>query len=471
MNDLIEETQFVANANAEIATLTSTNLPLNRGYYSLLYTLGSKMVELNNYFLKLYLDEYGRKSVSKSVSAVECFTYNIVKAVKMKQKEISFSSNSNTYAKVVLNGSLITTDVGYDATLNIINLMVGVGLITCTKGYRIENEYGTQSSSGYISLTQDMVNLVEDNVDLHRLRIGNRRSVVVLRDEKRTDLQFTESKYTKEIIKVLDSYNKMMDKHVVVYKDTQLDTGLARIFNNDFNSGGRLYATGGSYQTIPAQTRHMITIDGADTAEVDIKGSHISILHTKVGSRLLRGYDPYDVEMDGVAEYDVEKISFMLCTVDDKHNPFRNLVKVALLIMVNADNQYSASAALKGKVDSQIHKTTEELDKLEIEKLALLRFYGLKNINISLLFKRIKERHSVIKEYLCSGAGVWLQKMEGDIFTKVLSKCIENDYPVLVIHDSVRSKVEHVKKIGVFIEDAWLEVVGDNCNLTLEYEF
>jgi hypothetical protein len=270
---------------------------------------------------------------------------------------------------------------------------------------------------------------------------------------------------------VLDRYNKMMDKHTVVYKDTQLDTGLARIFNNDFNSGGRLYATGGSYQTIPAQTRNLITIDGAETAEVDIKGSHISILHTKVGSRLLRGYDPYDIEMEGVAEYDVEKISFMLCTVDEKHNPFRNLVKVALLIMINADSQYKASAALKGKLDAQLGKTTNELDNKDIEELALLRFYGLKNVNIPLLFKRIKDKHSVIKDYFCSGAGVWLQKMEGDIFTKVISQCIEHDYPVLVIHDSVRSKVEHVKKIGVFIEDAWLDVVGDTCNLTLEYEF
>jgi len=474
MDDLIKESEKASHANARqlySTTVSTTSITYNRGYYSLLYNLSSKMVKMYNYLFKLYVDEYGKQSASQSVAAIECFTYNIVKAVKLKQKDISFSSDSSRYTKIVLNGKLITNNVGHKATLQLVSLLEKEGLLSVTKGYKIENQYGVNSSSGYLSLTQDIVNIVEDNVDLHRLRIGTSRSVVVLRDDNSRDIEFTETKYTKEIINVLTRYNKMMDKHNVEYKGTKLDTGLARIFNKDFNSGGRLYATGGSYQTIPAQTRNLITIDGQDTAEVDIKGSHISILHTMVGSRLLRGYDPYDIPMDGVADYDVEKISFMLCSVDEQHNPFRNLVKVALLIMVNADSQAKATNAIKNKLNAQINNPVSIIEDLPIEELAMMRFYGLCNVNIKELFKRIKEKHSVISEYFFSGAGVWLQKMEGDIFTKVVDNCIDNDYPVLIIHDSVRGKVEHIKKIGGFIEQAWVEVVGDATNLALEYEF
>lgn len=471
--DSTRETLKATTVNAESVSLTySPTLQFTRGYYSILYNLSSKMVKLNNYFSKLYADKYGKQSLSQSKSAIECCTYNLIKAVKLSQKEISFSSDRNRYTKVILNGNEIKTDVGYIATMQMMELLSDLGLITITKGYKVNTEFsGVKSKSGYFTLTQSLVNLVEDNVDLHRVRIGTKRSVVVLRDDNKTDLSFTETRYTKEIINVLSKYNKMMDKHTVMYKDVQLDTGLARIFNNDFNSGGRLYVTGGSYQTIPSQTRNMITIDGKPTAEVDIKGSHISILHTMVGSRLLKGYDPYEIEMQGVAEYDLPKQSFMLDTVDAKHNPFRNLVKVALLIMINADSHGKAVGAMEAKIESQIHLALDKIEDKPVEELALLRFYGLKNIDVRELFRRIKKKHKVISEYFCSGAGVWLQKMEGDIFTKAVDRCVDEDIPVLVIHDSMRCIDTDVTKVSSFIETAWLDVVGDTTNLQLEIEY
>jgi hypothetical protein len=472
--DSNKETLKATTANVDLPTtsITSSSLQCSRGYYSLLYNLSSKMVKLNNCFIKMYTDKYGKQSLSQSVSAIECFTYNLIKAVKLKQGEISFSSDRNTYTKVIINGKAIACNVGYKATIQIVDLLVECGLIRIDKGYRFKTAFGgVKRKSGYITLTQSVINLVEDNVDLHMLKIETKRSVVVLRDEDKRDLDFTETKYTKEIIKVLNKYNKMMDKHTVMYKGIQLDTGLARIFNNDFNSGGRLYVTGGSYQTIPSQTRHLITIDGAETAEVDIKASHISILHTMVGGRILKGYDPYNIEMEGIAEYDLEKFSFMTDEVDRQHNPFRNLVKVALLIMINADSQAKAVGALEAKLEQQIGLPLEKLENKPIEELALLRLYGLKNVDVKALFKRIKKKHQVISEYFCSGAGVWLQKMEGDIFTRTVDRCVQEGIPALIIHDSVRTKTEYVKKVGSFIEEAWFEVVGDSSNLQLEYEF
>jgi hypothetical protein len=454
------------------STTDRDTLPFSRGYYSLLYNLGSKMVKLNNIFIKMYVETYGKQSVSQSISAIECFTYNLVKAVKLMQSEISFSSDRNTYTNVIINGKAIACNVGYTATIQMAEMLSDYKLITITKGYKVPTVFGgVKRKSGYLTLTQSLINLVEDNVDLHRLRIGTKKSVVLLRDDNKRDLDFTESRYTKEIIRVLNKYNKMMDKHTVMYKDVQLDTGLARIFNNDFNSGGRLYATGGSYQTIPSQTRHLITIDGSETAEVYIKGSHISILHTMVVSRLLKGYDPYERDMTGVAEFNTAKLTFMLDAVDTKHNPFRNLVKVALLIMINADSHRKAIGAMDIKIESQINLPLDKLEDKPIEELALLKFYGLTNINVNELFRRIKKKHEVISEYFCSGAGVWLQKMEGDIFTKVMDRCVDESIPVLIIHDSARSKVNDVKRVGAFIEDAWLDVVGDTLNLQLEYEF
>ena len=104
-------------------------------------------------------------------------------------------------------------------------------------------------------------------------------------------------------------------------------------------------------------------------------------------------------------------------------------------------------------------------------QLSVLTLCGLKDVKVDLLFKKIRSKHSAIKEHFFSGAGVWLQKMEGDIFTKVIERCIEKDYPVLIIHDSCRADVRYIKEIGEFLTTAWFEVVGDVSNLKLEYEF
>lgn len=461
-----------ANAYARGVHLP-TYITSNRGYYSLLFNLSSSMVKLRDVISSQYSQVFGSKSQARSKKAIDCFTYNMVKAVKMGNTEINFSSDSNRYREVVVNGNKITTGVGFDATLNLVKLFQEMGLLERETGYKYKgnNGFPDKSKSGFLILTQGLIELVEMNVDLEKVKIGVRNDVLLLKDSKSNSLEFPSTKYTKEIIQVLTKYNKFMSKQEVMLHGVKLDTGLARIFNIDFEHGGRLYTSGHSYQGVFASMRKDITINGHPTAEVDIKGSHISILHTMCNSRLLDGYDVYDIPMNGIAEYDLDKMSFMLCTADEKHNPFRNLVKTALLIMVNADNQQKATYALKQKLELQLNHTPEFLEDQSDDFISTLSMYGLKDVNIPKLFKSIKKKHEPIKEYFFSGAGVWLQKMEGDIFTKVIDMCLQKEYPVLVIHDSCRADIRHIKDIGNFITAAWLDVVGDTCNLKLEYEF
>lgn len=458
-------------ANEQVCSSSLFNLLTtytSRGYYSLVYNLSRSMLETYKVIYLKYLDRYGLRSAVHSKDAIECFTYNMVRAVKLGYSEISFSSDRNRYTKVVINGRAIATGVGYDATINLVNLFEEEGLLFRETGYRVE---GVTSKSGYLVITQRLVEMIEVNTDLDKVKIGARTEVLILRDSSEVSLEFPSTNYTKEIIRVLTKYNKMMEKCEVMLGATKLETGLARIFNIDFQHGGRLYTSGTSYQGVAAHLRKYITINGMQTAEVDIKGSHISILHTMVGSRLLDGYDPYEIPMEGIAEYDVEKVSLMLCQYDERYNPFRNLVKLALLIMINASSEHKAAYSLKEKINEQIRRSIADVDKMTVDQISMLTVYGLKNVDVTKLFSALKHKHEVIKEYFFSGAGVWLQKMEGDIFTKVIEMCIHKDYPVLVIHDSCRADVRQIKEIGDFITAAWYEVVGDVSNLKLEYEF
>jgi hypothetical protein len=466
--DSNKEVEVVTTANtSKLASPISTpSYTYSRGYYTLLFNLSSKMVRFNDLVRKMYVAKYGSKSLVKSEEAIACFSYNLIKAVKLGQYEVSFSSDRNVYNHVILNGEKIHTGVGYTATMQLVDLFEDEGLLLVEKGYK----FSKLKKSGFIQLTQRLVDMVEDNVDTEVLVMKQSKDVLILRNDKGLPLEFVANKYTRSIIKVLTKYNKFMSGHVVTLDGETLDTGLCRIFNKNFKQGGRLYTSGNSYQGVYAYRRKDILIDGAPTAEVDIKGSHISMLHTLSNSYFLEGWDHYSVEMDGVAEYDTDTLSYILCYCNEKYNPFRNLVKLALLIMVNADDQVTAEYALMEKIKAELSKTKTDLEKMDEGSLENLMVCGLKNVNITELFKKIKKKHLGIEHHFFTGVGNELQKLEGDIFMIVVDMCIDEGYPVLVIHDSCRAKEEHIQEIGGFIERAWSEVVGDTRNLQLEYE-
>ncbi|WP_443969604.1 hypothetical protein [Sphingobium sp. CR28] len=61
-----------------------------------------------------------------------------------------------------------------------------------------------------------------------------------------------------------------------------------------WNKGGRLYVQGGLYQQEPSEERKLMTIYGEPVVEIDIRASHLTILHALKGIPMKAG-DPYDI--------------------------------------------------------------------------------------------------------------------------------------------------------------------------------
>lgn len=75
--------------------------------------------------------------------------------------------------------------------------------------------------------------------------------------------------------------------------------GFRRIFNYvegfAWNAGGRLYSVGSSYQNAPRDERANLRINGEQTVEVDLRASHLTILHAIHGVPFDPAIDPYQV--------------------------------------------------------------------------------------------------------------------------------------------------------------------------------
>jgi hypothetical protein len=74
-----------------------------------------------------------------------------------------------------------------------------------------------------------------------------------------------------------------------------------RVFNQgnlpdfNWNKGGRLISVNNSYQQMKAVERQHIKLNGEQTVEIDIRASHLTILHAKLGIPLSPHKDPYQI--------------------------------------------------------------------------------------------------------------------------------------------------------------------------------
>ena len=65
-----------------------------------------------------------------------------------------------------------------------------------------------------------------------------------------------------------------------------------RGFTHSLDYGGRWYVEGGSYQTLSKEERSRLQIDGEPVVEIDVRASHLTILHGLLGIPMPDG-DPY----------------------------------------------------------------------------------------------------------------------------------------------------------------------------------
>jgi hypothetical protein len=211
---------------------------------------------------------------------------------------------------------------------------------------------------------------------------------------------------------------------------------LHRVFNNaSFQQGGRFY--GGWWQRVPSKYRRAITINGHLTDEFDYSNLHAAMLYAKVGSAL--GDDAYS-----------------LPNVSDE---FRKLIKKTFFKLINAE---------KG------------------QRIAPPRMEALPpGLSWEALQKAIVAKHEPIAEFLHSGAGLELQRIDSDIAEDVMLTLMAKDILVLPVHDSfvtyhsckdlvqtemARSYKEAMKsEIGIEADPSFLEYWNKDAALPVQF--
>lgn len=203
---------------------------------------------------------------------------------------------------------------------------------------------------------------------------------------------------------------------------TQKRKFMRRIFNDArFETGGRYY--GGWWQGLDSEWRNKITLNLEPTVEVDFSANGINLLYAKEKLTAPEG-DLYD-----------------LSTVGYSHNVYsmkelRPLLKLIMLIIVNAKNYNEAYFAIKGDVNDRSKHLPQ-------------------GVPLKLLMAKFEEKHSAIKKYFYSGFGASLYKYDSTVAEGVINHFTNKDVPVLCIHDSFIIELKYLKELKAVMQDSF----------------
>jgi hypothetical protein len=238
--------------------------------------------------------KYGEKTGKKYHDAIERFVGDLLRA----------RGDTDSTGRIFRpTGATTFTDgpVGYDVFTQMVAGLTALGFVEVTKG-SMDDRRATMFWG-----TEKLVELAAH----YGVRLGGIRKhfkaepphkPLVLRGPgyrrgnkkiRGAILKWKHTEHTRRLEADLKELNAFLADHDITGGQHE---GYTRNYNvGSWERGGRLYSIGGGYQQMsPPEKRLEMTINGEAVAEVDIRASHITLLHSKLGAPLNSLKDPYE---------------------------------------------------------------------------------------------------------------------------------------------------------------------------------
>lgn len=302
-------------------------------------------------------------------------------------------------------------------------------------------EAGFKSHLPRIVALDELTQFLDEQCGWHfgLLRFHEKTETVQLKSEKDEESKrhLIEYKPNKEIIKqqqLLEQYNSfIMDQRVMVPGFLGMIPDLIhtrRVFNNNsWQSHGRLY--GGRYQQLNEDQRSKIKINGEPTVELDIKSCHPTMAYAEIGIDWYRQSNQDIYEKDGVAGWP------------------RDLVKRCVSTLFNAKSKQSAVSSLYDK----------QREEGIVEAAGMVPYKGWATDLVNDCFNSFVDLQPLFYEE----RGNHFMYKEGNICMAVIEACLEQNIPVLTLHDSFVCSFRHKEILSEIIHIAFICEVGASC--------
>ena len=164
------------------------------------------------------------------------------------------------------------------------------------------------------------------------------------------------------------------------------------------------------------------------TVEVDYSALHVVLAYAtkNINYWSTTEEDPYSIPIHGINDPEV-------C---------RNVAKLFFLVAFNAPTETKAFKAFRNEWDYSDfrHSFTDE--------------------KLSEILETIKDRHPVISDLICTGAGVQLQYIDSQILEYIIKDFVATDTPILCVHDSLIVQFGEEDRLEKLMKQAFFEVTN-----------
>ena len=273
-----------------------------------------------------------------------------------------------------------------------------------------------------IKPTDKTLKLLEDlHAYSHLIARAPNTECIIKRDEDKKDIEYKDTHKEITARTHLTAYNNLLHKTLIDHPDfptegiplkdgrtfmiNKSDKFVRRIYNNSsFEWNGRFY--GGWWQRTPKAYRYGIHLDGSSTCEIDFSAIHMVLLYAIAGIDYWNdiGTDPY------------------LLDDFEQSDEIRSLLKVIVLVSVNAISRTQALEALRYKI-----RTTEREE---------FEWFTEGGYDLEDILNRFVKKHEPIQSSFFSSNTFSVMKIDADIAEYIINHFTDKGTPVLAIHDS-----------------------------------
>jgi hypothetical protein len=264
-------------------------------------------------------------------------------------------------------------------------------------------------------------------------------SVLEVRDENGKPIGIRLTAKEKHLVDVLNAFNASLDKSSVSVQDNKFYFTVKKIYNNSsLREGGRIFMSGSNVsELLNKQNRREIYINGIATVELDYSQLWPRIAADLIGQTLSPDFDVYAVEIEGYCP-----------------KVLRDLAKIGLMCLLNADSFESAYYATLGELKSSGMQA--KIDD------ALARGMWREFPVIRKMLDMLMDRNAYLMDYFFTKKATFLMNIESSLMDYLLERAVEDDRILIPIHDSVVVQEDYAQSAEVNMYRAYEVIVGGN---------
>lgn len=410
-------------------------------HFNIYYNKPRSLEKIVIHFLSLY--------GTKEEKEIRSIVTNTARMLKINAKGIKIPRSKNVY-------HFNPQEISYVRMMRLLDKMEQDGYINLYIG-GVKKYVYSQAEEFETSITEitDKFKLLFEGIDLFKVLSAKVDADLEIKERGTKRLMNTQGVSGVTGMKnTIEMFNTALIESRISLKGIDLpDQNYKRVFINNLTTGGRWYNTVGGIQTMESSLQPFLQIDGEELATLDFSAMHANVCYEQIQADLPVGFDPYAVDL---WEYHVDPSAvqmFKMRHSKHKYDPARNLVKMAVMIGLNAKDKREATNALSQKFgqDRALWGTADEHKA---------KYFGLYEVDFKKVLEAVQAHNNLISDKFFSDCGVHLQFVDSEIMDKVICDTLAINEVLLPWHDGLMCKKSAKEQVRQFMINAWYKQLG-----------